>query len=579
MCNRHNRMDSCLHGCKADNRRAGQAGLVWIVALAVVLLASAGPALGQFTVEPLKLDLQVRPGRLVKSVIQIQNVDPNETQTIDLSVADLTQNEEGSWEIIEPNSGFDTSGLSSCKEEVRLSASTVTIGPLQRVPVEVTARVPRGSRGFSCAGILATLKPRGDETEVSFILRFMVPILVEVQGRPVRHEVEAKDLAMKFVPASSGMSATTTLVMAVENKGGSFPRCRPVARIWSWSGGHWRTITTTAFQDNTTDVGILPGAKINIETNLRKSLPPGKYKVAGVLYVDGMRRPRVEKIIDFAGDPSVTRVAADTPLDLIPSGVTVESIPGATRTATLKVYNGSDETVKIKATLALPRDLAIKVINNVRGVDMDCTPWVTISPDEFILSGEAGVQTVRITAAMPDAAMMIPSYYSNLELWAFYPDGQYAGLTTAKICVLNTKVQGEPSAKAVKMYPVAISGSKYQIVAQFSNNGTVHFDPKNCKAAVTMITSAVPRAGVRLDSVVAGAGAMLPGEERGFSGILDFATLDADTYRLSAALEYAPGKWATKQAAIEVSIEGDQRVVNITGVEEDLPEILEVKWR
>ncbi|MBL7184689.1 MAG: hypothetical protein ISS70_00055 [Phycisphaerae bacterium] len=576
---RNNRIDSCPDGCRANRRGRGKAGLVWIVALAVVLLASAGPALGQFTVTPLKFDLQLRPGKRVVSVLDIQSLDPNETHTIDLSVVELTQDEKtAAWQIIEPNSGFDSSTLSSLKDAMTLSTSTVTIEPHQKVPVEVRLRVPPGSRGFSCAGIVAAIRPRADATDISFVLRFMVPVLLEIQGRPMRNQVQATDLTMEVRKADSYRPATTLLTMGVENKGGTFPRCRPVARIWSWSGGHWRVITTTAFQDKSSDVGIIPGAKIDIETDLNKALPPGKYKVAGVLYVDGTRTARVEKMIDFAGDPSVTRVAADTPLDLKPSGLTVQSMPGATRSTMLKVYNASDETVNIQAVLVFPRDLGSKAMGTIRGADMDCTPWVTIVPERFTLSGEGDVQNVRISTAMPDSATTLPCYYSNLDLWAFYPDGQRAGVTTANICVQNTKTKGEPSALALKMTPHAVSGSIYQIVAQFSNNGIIHFDPKKCKAAVieSASTTGIPRASTTLEGVVKGV--MLPFEERSFSGMLDFGSLDAGSYRLSAALEYAPGQWAEKQTAIEVTTEGDRRVIRTTGTQEDLPEILEMKW-
>jgi len=580
---RNNRIDSCPDGCRANRRGSGKAGSVWIVALAVVLLASAGPAFGQFNVTPLKFDLQLRPGKRVVTVLDIQSLDPNETHTIDLSVVDLTQDEKtAAWEIIEPNSGFDISKLSSLKDAISLSHSTVTIEPRQRVPVEVRLRVLPGSRGFSCAGIIAAIRPRADATDVGIVLRFMVPVLLEIQGRAMRNQVQATDLTMEARKATSRRPATTVLTMSIENKGGTFPRCRPAARIWSWSGGHWRVITTTTFQDRSSDVGIIPGAKININTNLMKALPPGKYKVAGVLYVDGRRTPRVQKMIDFAGDPSVTRVAADTPLDLFPSELTVQSMPRATRTTMMKVYNASDETVSIQAVLTFPRDLGSKAMGTISGAEMDCTPWVKIVPERFTLSGEGDVQNVRITTKMPETATQLPCYYSNLDLWAFYPDGQRAGVTTANICVRNTKTEVEPSAVALKMSPHAISGSDHQIVASFSNNGIIHFDAKKCKAAVISPADPlvngvrIPRASVILESVAKGA--MLPFEERSFSGILDLGRLDAGQYRLSAALEYAPGKWAEKQASIEVTIEGDRRIIRVTGTQEDLPEMLEVKW-
>ncbi len=587
MGNGNNRMDCRLDGGRTGGRRDGSTGgvgctrsvLVRIVALGVVMLASAGPAMGQFTVQPMKLDLQVTPGKLLPQVIEIQNIDPNESHTIDLTLVDLTQSEDGGWEIIEPNSGVDTSKLFSLKDSIRLSVSSVTVDAGQHAPVEVTIRVPRGSRGFSCAGILASIRPRPGAMN-PYVLRFMVPVIVQIAKRTPAHKVQATDVGMEFVEAGKrgqGSPATTLLSMSFENNGATFPRTRPVARVWSWAGGHWRVVTTTGFQDISSDIGIIPGAKLKIKTDMKKSLPPGKYKIAGVLYVDGRRTKRVEKIIDFAGDPDVKRVAADTPLDLRPDEIMVRSLPGATRTTMLKVYNGSDETVNVQATVDVPRELADSVLGNVRGADMGCASWVKIEPEKFTLRGEGGVQNVRITTAMPHSATKFPNYYANVHLWAFYPDGQNAGVTTAKLCVQNTKIEVQPKAAAISMNPYVLSGSKYHIAARFNNPGITHFKPLRCKAAVTSLGSTVPRTSAEMTSEVTGY--MLPFEYRSFSGVLDFSMVPAGDYRLSVAMQYAEDlPWEGKQAQIRVTVEDGRRIVETTGVQEELKEILEVQW-
>jgi hypothetical protein len=43
-------------------------------------------------------------------------------------------------------------------------------------------------------------------------------------------------------------------------------------------------------------------------------------------------------------------------------------------------------------------------------------------------------------------------------------------------------------------------------------------------------------------------------------------------------MEYAPEVWAEKQMAVKVSIEGDQRILEVVGVEEELSELIEIKW-
>jgi len=557
-------------------------GLVWIFAIGVALLAFTGSAFGQYTVQPMKIELPVRPGQLVKSKLEIRSLDPNEVHTVDLSVVELSQNIEGDWRIIEPNAdlndpnspnfGFDMSKLSTCSKWISMRPNSVDLSPLGVSPVEVTLRVPRGIRGFYGAGIMASVRPRPDMTDVSLVLRFLIPVLVEIQGRPMQHKITTNDVGMELYDPPGESPATTLLSMSVENIGGTFPRLYPVARLWSFADGHWRILTTTEFQD----IGIIPGAKLNLKTNINRSLPSGKYKLAGVVYVDGRRTKRVEKEIDFVGDPTITQVTADAPLDLFPSDVSIESMPGATRSAVIKVYNGSDETVNVQATLGLPHVLYNATLDNVRGVDLSCADWVTVTPEKFTLRGEGGMQQVRINTKMPVSTTTYPCYYGVLGLWGSYPDGRNAGLTSAKICVNNREIQVAPKAEALKLIPSATEGSQYLIVASFGNFGVVHFKPISCKAGVTAITGGVPRSSALLTSKETGL--MLPLETRDFSGLMDFSHLPADLYRLSAALDYAPNVRATKQIAIRVSIEGGRRVVDVVGIQEELGEIVEVKW-
>jgi len=587
---RDNRTDSCPDGreISGSNDRRTVIGvarnmslLCRLVALTVVLFASSGSVFGQFTVQPMKLDLQItsRSDKLLPQVIDIKNTDMEERHTIDLSIVDMTQDIYGDWQVIEPNSGFDTSKLASLKGSIRVNPTSVTLEPGQSTSVEVLIAVPRGSRGFSCAGVLATLGSM-QGTDIPFRLRFVVPVILQIMGRSMRHQVLPVDVGMQFIEAGTrgtGSPATTLLSMDIENNGPTFPRCRPLARIWSWAGEHWRHVTTTAFQDMSNDIGIIPGAKVTVKTDLLKTLPPGRYKIAGELYVDGKRTKRLDKIIEFAGDPDTSNLAVDRALDLDQSSIVIESLPGSTRTKMMKVQNASNEIVNVQAVLELPQHMPSAVLGDVKGLDMDCSPWVKIEPRKFTLKGEGATQVVRITSSMPKSALKCPHYYADLKFWSSYPDGQIAGWTTAQLIVSNIKFQDvEPKAWVKSMTPYHISGSKYQIAAQFNNPGITHFQPIKCKAAVTQLTSNIPRVGAELESDFRGY--MLPFEYRNFSGIIDLSAIDAGDYRLSVGLQYAVGKWEWKQSAIRVTIEGGRRVLETTGTQEDLKQVLPVKW-
>ena len=595
MRNENIRMDSCLDGNdinKGDNERFSLSvtnhvfngsRLMWIIAIGVALLVSAGPASGQFTVQPMRVEFAITPGKQIKSVINVKSFDPNDSYNIKLSVVELSQSEDGQWAVIGPNDlvdpnsefyGFDISKLSSCKDWISLRPNNFVLPPDGVIPVELDLMVRRGIRGFFGAGIIASTDPMSSMGNVSIVLRFLIPVIVEIQDRPIRPRVQATDLEMEFIPASGEYPARSEVSMTIENTGGTYSRVKPGVRIWSFREGHWKVISTTDIQE----AGIIPGAKLKLRTDIRKSLPKGKYKAAGLLYVDGRRTKRIEKEIEFVGDPAAARVAADAPLDLDPVDITMVGMPGATRMATLKVYNASDETVNIRTAMGLPGVFQLNAFGDVKGEDLDCTAWLKVTPEQFTLRGEGGQQTLRIVSKMPDASMPYPCYFSLLALWASYPDGQQAGYTTSNICVLNDTVDAQPSAVALKLTLQDLGESKYLVVAKFINDGLVHFVPIRVKTALQMTTGTA--AGINRASMFLGGNPnlMLPSEMRDFSGVLDLSYVPADRYRLGAAIEYAPGEWAEKQMAIRVSIEGERRLVQIEGVEEELTELIEIKW-
>jgi len=410
--------------------------------------------------------------------------------------------------------------------------------------------------------------------DVSVVVRFFVPVIIEIQDRPARPKVQATDIGLEFIPKGE-YEARSIVTMSIANDGGTYSRIKPAVRIWSFTDGHWRVITTTEFEEKS----IIPGARFKLKANIRKPLPSGKYKAAGYLFVDGRRTKKIEKEIDFVGDTSIAGIAADAPLDLDPIDLSMDGMPGATRMATIKVYNASKETVNIRTALGLPSVLQLNALGDVKGEDLDCTQWLQITPEQFTLRGEGGVQTLRVVTTMPkDLPVPQACYFSLLALWATYPDGQKAGHTTTNICVRNKQIDASPSAVALKLTLQDLGESNYLVVARFGNYGMVQFVPIRVKTQLTILSGAsagINRAGTFLSG---NPNLMLPFETRDYSGVLDLSSVSADIYRLAAAIEYAPKKWADKQIDVRISIEGGRRIVEVVGIEEELSELIKVNW-
>jgi len=551
---------------------------VYVIGIMVVTFASVAPAFGQFIVQPMRLDIPASLGRITRAEIQLQNHDPEETVLVSLTVTDLSQSEDGSWLMINPDANdFDASNLQSAREWISLNANSVEVKRGTIVPVRLTVRPEAGVRGVYSAAILVRLgTPSYEETEVGVTIQFVIPVLIHVQGRTPRSKVEVIALDMEFQEANSEGPSTTSMSMSVVNKGGTYSHLRGLMKLWGHFGEHWRLLAEREVQA----AGILPGSTLKLDTDIERSLPPGTYRMTGAVLVDGRRGDSKQREMDFVGDPSVTKIAADAALNIEPEEITINALPGSTRTSVIKVSNASDEAVSVRAALALPPVLkGVAFGPSFRGEDLNCVQWVEVVPKEFKLP-KYGQQNIQIIVNTPNPEMVHPCYYAVLGLFAAYPDGQNAGYTTAQICVLN---QGADCANVKPQIrasgPVSIglqAGSQYIVSAVFGNYGKIHFTPRRCRTVVRNINNIPMDEPILLSTEESGF--MLPFEFRAFSGLIDFSEYPAGIYQVEVNLEYGDKEVITAKTGIEVSIENEQRVIK-TLQQGEFERRVGVQWR
>lgn len=545
--------------------RTGSKALERIIGTAAILLLAGSSAFGQFLVQPMRIQAPVEPARRFAYEIILENLSTVTTETISLSLMDLTQDPNGVWQEIpagDPNGG--TSGLRSCLSWLSLEKDVVEVTPFGRVPLKLFIKTPSGRRGYYFAAVLAQSAPRTELIEgmtTMTILQYIIPVILEVSGRPMRHEVDLTDVGLEFQSQTAIRPAATMVAMDIENIGGTYSRLQGFARVFGEWGGHWRKVMQVQFPET----GIIPGVKLHLRQDVGRALPSGKYKVEGYLYVDAQRSGRMAKELEFKGDPRVMTVRAEVALDLSPREVFIETIPGATRGDSLTVANASEEAVTVTAELMLPEHMA--QIVNARGVPGEaygCVDWVTVEPRRFTLRG-FGRQNLKIIARMPDSAAQLPNHYAMIRLHATYADGEEGGMTKARVCVQNRKVTGTTQIDSMMLTLSELSAGRYLATARFLNNGDTHVQPR-CRAVLTTVPDDTARKRFIMSSEEYDqTGILLPLDTRNFSGVLDVTDVAPGTYRLTAILEHDRGGTVQDQRGIEVVEEGGQKVVKLLG--------------
>jgi hypothetical protein len=510
-----------------------------IIGTVIVVLLAGSSAFGEFLVQPLKMQIQVVPGKMIPRELFLENRSKDVTESISLRLVDVTQDPNGMWRDFAPGDpNVAALELRSCRSWLSLDTDRVDLEPLQRVPVRFRIQVPPGVNGYYFAAILAQSEAR--VTDVAgytslMVLQYVVPVIIEVQGRIVRHEVELTDVGLEFQMQMGMRPSATLATMDIENKGGTYSRLVGMTRIWRQFGGHWKWEADAKFLDT----GIIPGAKLHLRQDVGRALPSGAYRVQGFLIVDGRRAGQTQKEFSFAGDPRVVISGADAALELDPMEQYVQIIPGATRMAFITVVNPAEEPVVVNADVMLPEHMFSAVsARGVKGEDYGCANWVSVDPPQFTLRGHER-RNLRLTARMPDASsiVMLPDYYGVVRLSAAYADGQRAGMTKARLCVQSRNVQGAQRVDSLVFTISEAAAPRYIVTARFANSGDVHVLPV-CRAVLTTLDGMTQKRILLSSEAYDQTGIMLPMETRNFSGVLDVSDVGPGTYRLTAVLEY-----------------------------------------
>ena len=548
----------------------GRLRTYWLGLLAgVVALAAADSAVGQgFMVQPMRMEVTARAGQSIEVPLKIRNLSGGLVGAIDLRLVELSQGEEGSWRDIEPDSGEDTSGLSSSLAWSSLSDSRVDIAPFEPAEVMLQLRVPTNARGSYFAAVIVEAPGTEGATGLVVRVRFLVPVIVEIDGHPPRQRVELDDVEMVY-HGDRGAQSTTTAHLRVANRGHTFSRVSGELRIERESEGRWRPVTRVDIAER----AIIPGVTLELGGDLKRRLPSGTYRLRAELQVDGRRIAPLEKEIAFEGDPDIDMLAYDTALVLTPEMVRMDVVPGATRTTALTIENPGEDPVTVRMAASTPRSLVGVEMGELKGAALSAEPWTEIRPAEFTIR-PGGRQNVRVMSRVPREGVLHANYYADLVLQGAYDDGQSAGETRSTVQLFNGSLEAEIDGEIEQLLLAEGDGpSRYIVQMRFANTGTVHLEPT---AHVSLLTPQGRQ--VQQVELAGEAGALLPLARRRYSGEMDLSEVEPGYYALRSRTFLSDRNALTSQQVLLVENGTDEAgtlVTTVTVVDPDARDIPE----
>ena len=515
----------------------------------VVGLLSAAPASAQgFMVEPMRMDISATPGATFEVPLSIRNTAAEGPRELELTLVELSQHAGGGWSFRPTGSADDSEPRQSSVPWTSFGASEVEIAPLEPAEVMVRFEPPRNARGAYFAALLVeTPAPEEGTPGVSVRMRFLIPIIIEIQGRSVRQNVQLDDLVMTY-DAADGRDPTTNAHLQITNAGETFSQVTGDLRIERRSGDRWRLVT----RFETRERPIIPGVTLELGQDLERRLPSGTYRLRGELMVDGRRLPPLQQEIEFEGDPNVDALAYDTELRLSPEMVQMDVVPGATRTTILRIENPGEDAVTVDLGAATPRGLMGVRMGDLIGTELSTEQWTTVRPAQFTLRGGAN-QNVRVISSVPSEDELHANYYADLTLSGSYGDGQSAGTQSSVIHLVNRAADTARQGVIETLSLAEAEPNLFAVQARFVNTGNTHVAPRG-----RVIVSSPQGQTVRSASLSGAEGMLLPLGERVFGGEIDFSDVEPGMYALRASVDLEDGDNASLQHVIEVAHEDVQ---------------------
>lgn len=523
-----------------------------LLAVAAFLSLCGGVKAEGLMVRPSKFELSTPAGKVLQIPITVTNL-WREANEIEAYSVVLLQGRSGDYQFAFRDKVPAGAVIPRCSADwLTVTPTTAGIRSGGDTRLMATLAVPRDVRGsFACA-VLVRNKP-GTGTGIHVVVQVVCPMIITVVGAPAQQKVELRDATLVHVVKGDDEQPTTTTGLMLYNTGETYEKVSGQVIVMRQVGAKWREVTRQELQSR----GLLAGAAMRLETDLKRRFPPGKYKLIGQLNIGGRVRANQEFEVDFAGDPAAPPLVDDVSLLVDPAEALVEVGPGGRRSVLVNLTNPSDQEIEITFGVSMPTALVGVALGELQGPQLSAADWVSLSPKELPLRAN-GQRSIRLVVEEPQDAKPLPSHYALVEASVKYADGHVDKRAVTMVMVRHPRLTPELAAAPLPIALARAEDSKYSLTCRFGNVGSKEFRATAMATVAPIIGPALVEA--KLDGPT---NLLLPLSIAQFGGLLDFAAVPPGTYKLSVHMMYGGAMPAVARSDVSVTEANGQKVVTV----------------
>lgn len=431
------------------------------------MLVPAGWA-QSFLVKPMSAELSAKQGSTFDLVFDVTNTAPDRKQTVDIRAMRLGQNDAG-WVVFEESEATADvkSKFASCLTWLRVDRAALEIDAGQTASVKVRMTVPSSARGFySAALVIESQRPPG--TGVGIIVRFLIPIMVQIEGTVPTRSAKVIGASAKYAPPEGSNPGGVTVGALVLNNGQTLNRTSGNLSLYAKVGTQWVRVSSA----ESSTKRILPGGAVYVTAPIPKKIPSGTYRVDADISIEGRRLPKYSQEIQIEGDKNVGSITPDASLIPTPEILEVDGAPGSTRAMTVSLRNPTESPIDVRLSVMTPPLLQGVALGSITGQDYSAADWTTVAPETITIAPNQE-RKVQVLVKVPDGANL-PFYYASI-MAAISRGGEPAGTASVLAIAAN---KGAPTLASIKeAAKVSVSkgeGDSYLLAASFANHGNQH---------------------------------------------------------------------------------------------------------
>lgn len=377
-----------------------------ISGLCLAASAATRPALAGMSVSPLKQEVTVKPGEVVKVTVTVWNGNEDgkaAPEEVSLQVMDVKATEEGV--LLFPPAGTLPG---SASKWISASRTQLNLEPNQSEQVTLTIvpppTTPPGE--YYAAVMVATAMKPSQTSGVNVQFRIASGIFVTIPGRTFAKQakIERCELLWPEVPAPTAGQASAGEPAPATQPANRMPRISVLLHNTGqarFNGtGKVRIQDAAAREVFSAPLGskracVFGGDGRLFEAVLTKPLPAGKYTIkAEIDYESAWGKARQNLLIEILPAQAELLMVrsrryqdGQAPIEVEPAKVSVTARAGATRSLALSVKNLGDTAVKGTAMAASSKGSAVD-------------GWVTVAPGDLTIA-RAGRKTVAVRVQVP----------------------------------------------------------------------------------------------------------------------------------------------------------------------------------